>query len=134
MLYWFYLMILFWSSLLQPCFKIQLNITHHFPWTWFTQYQFLKSIDCLKCIRLNNIQTVIYIELILMFYKLTYYKKRALKNVTKGKLERLLENFMAIFVFLSYIILGKTEDFGNFTTSHRTEGSLLQKKDVFQTF
>ena len=58
-----------------------------------------------------------------MFYKLTYYKKRAPKDVTKGKLESLLESFVAIFVFLTYIILRKTEDFGNFTTSHRIDSS-----------
>ena len=66
-----------------------------------------------------------------MFYKLTYYKKRAPKDVTKGKLESLLESFVAIFVFLTYIILRKTEDFGNFTTSHRIDSSLLQKKKEF---
>ena len=51
-----------------------------------------------------------------------------LKSITKGKLERLLENFIAIFAVLSYIILGKTEDSGNFRNSHSIKSSLRPKK------
>ena len=54
------------------------------------------------------IQTVIYIELALLFYKLKSSKKRAIKGITKGKLESLLEMITAIFGVISYIILGKT--------------------------
>ena len=39
---------------------------------------------------------------------------RAIKDITKGKLKKLLENFTAIFGATSYIILGKTENSGKF--------------------
>ena len=62
-------------------------------------------VEALKRICLNNIQTVFYIELILLFYELTCYKKRrAIEDITKGKLESFLENFTAIFGVISYIV------------------------------
>ena len=82
----------------------------------------------MKLIHLNNIQTVIYIELILLFYESTCYKKRALKYITRGKLESLLENFTGTFDVTSYIILRKAEDSGNFTTNHGVENNLRQER------
>ena len=57
------------------------------------------------------------------------YKKRGIKDITKGKLDRLLENFSAIFGFLSFIILEKQGDSGNFTGNYNydVESSLHQK-------
>ena len=125
-------MILFRSSLLQPNFKIQQNITFSLDLIHRVSF-FLMSICCLKHIYLNNIQSVIYIELILLFDEITCCKKRAVKDITKAKLETLLENFMIIFGVISYFILGKTEDSGNFTISHSIENSLRQKR-VFWMF
>ena len=76
----------------------------------------------------NNIETVIYIELILLFYELINYKKRSIKDTNKEKLESLLEIFAAVLVVLSYIILGKAKDSGNFTTNYRVERSLCKNK------
>ena len=64
-----------------------------------------------------------------MFYELTC-SKCAIKDITKGEPERFLENFTDIFGVISYIILGKTEDYGNFTTNHCVESSLCHKKEL----
>ena len=88
----------------------------------------------MKRICLNNIQIAIYIELIVLFYQLTCYKKRAIKDITKEKLESLLETFTAIFSVISYIILQKTRDSMNFTTNHSVESSLRHKKKLSKTF
>ena len=73
---------------------------------------FFVNIGCLKLIHLNHIQTVINIELILLFYELTSFKKRALKGINKGRLETLLEKFTAVFGIIRHIFLGKAEDLG----------------------
>ena len=49
---------------------------------------------------MNNIQTVIYVELILLFFELRLehgYQNRAIKDTNKGQLESFLKNFTAIF-------------------------------------
>ena len=46
------------------------------------------------------------------------------------RLDSLLENFTAMFGVISYIILGKTEDSGSFTTNHSVESSLFHKKEL----
>lgn len=40
---------------------------------------------------------------------------------------------MAIFGVISYIILGKTEDSGKFTTNHSVERSLRHEKELSRT-
>lgn len=62
-----------------------------------------------------------------MFYELICYEKHANKDITKGELESLLENFKDIFGVISYIILGKTKDSGNFTPNNSIESSLSRK-------
>ena len=65
-----------------------------------------------------------------MLCELTCYKKCAIKDITKGELESLLENFMDTFCVIRYIILEKTEDSENFTTNHSLESSLCHKKVI----
>ena len=90
----------------------------------------MTSISCLTRICLSKyIQTVIHVKLVLLFYRLLRidavaeqwersYKGHAISDVTKGKLERLLEIFMTIFAVLSCIIFERTEDSGNIRTNH----------------
>ena len=127
-----------------------------FLWIWFTQCNFLRQATVAWNVFawINN-QTVIYIELILLFYRFihelalipnswnmaTRYHQRTspkdamfgvLKEITKGKLESLLEHFMATFGVISFIILGKTEDSRNFTTSYSLKSSLRHRKGYLE--
>ena len=51
-----------------------------------------------------------------------------MKDITKGKMESLLDNFTAIFCVISYITLGKTEYSGS-----NVKSSLHHKKELVET-
>ena len=66
-------------------------------------------------------------ELLLFGWKTSPKKKTSPKA---KRLESILENFIAIFDLVSYIIFEKTDDSRYFITNHSVESSLRHEKEL----